>query len=328
MGETNGEGVRLVGCGIVAETEEGAGHKGDLLFFGGAFARGRFFDQLRRVFMDGEATPGGGEEGGSSGGPEDDGGAGVLDVDDQFDGEGLGGVLEDKIVQAVVNLNQAFVGGAGSRVFDGTGGQDDRFFGGALKDGVAGGTEGGVESEDPHRGIVPSGGDLSREGRFDPEKTAVKMGGVKQLAAFAVALLPFFGVVQAQTNDATAGGAVKQVPAKKSILDGARTVNSGSSTSSSSSQGNDQVEKAVANPEEEQARSVIKDEDNSPDVGMFVVMANRGWDSVNPASPNKPPYQEVIQERGTAPTFSNNMMDSPDGSQRPNDGWKLFGWTY
>ena len=151
---------------------------------------------------------------------------------------------------------------------------------------------------------------------------------MKQLATFGLALLPFFGVVQAQTNDATAGGAVKQVPAKKSILDGARTVNSGGSTSSSSSQGNDQVEKAVANPEEEQARSVIKDEDNSPDVGMFVVMANRGWDSVNPASPNKPPYQEVIQERGTAPTFSNNMMDSPDGSQRPNDGWKLFGWTY
>ena len=145
---------------------------------------------------------------------------------------------------------------------------------------------------------------------------------------FLVALLPFSGVGRAQTNDATAGGAVKQVPAKKSPLDGARTVNSGSSSSSSSSKGNDQVQKAVANPEEEQARSVIRDEDNSPDVGMFVVMANRGWDSVNPASPNKPVYSEVIQERGTAPTFSNNMMDSPDGSQRPNDGWKLFGWTY
>jgi len=47
-----------------------------------------------------------------------------------------------------------------------------------------------------------------------------------------------------------------------------------------------------------------------------------------PASPNKPVYSEVIQEKGTAPTFSNNMMDSPDGSQRMNDGWKLFGWTY
>ena len=142
------------------------------------------------------------------------------------------------------------------------------------------------------------------------------------------AWLPLLGAVQAQTNDATAGGAVKQVPAKKSPLDGARTVKSSGSGSSANSKGNDQVQRAVANPEEEQARSVIKDEDNSPDVGMFVVMANRGWDSVNPASPNKPVYSEVIQERGTAPTFSNNMMDSPDGSQRPNDGWKLFGWTY
>ena len=148
---------------------------------------------------------------------------------------------------------------------------------------------------------------------------------MRRIGVFVVALLPFCGAVQAQTNDATAGGAVKQLPAKKSILDGARTVNSGGSSNSKST---DQVEKAVANPEEEQARSVIKDEDNSPDVGMFVVMANRGWDSVNPASPNKPVYSEVIQERGTAPTFSNNMMDSPDGSQRMNDGWKLFGWTY
>ena len=90
----------------------------------------------------------------------------------------------------------------------------------------------------------------------------------------------------------------------------------------------EKVESAVANPEEEQARSTIRPEDNSPDVGMFVVMANKGWDSVNPASPNKPVYQQVIQERGTAPTYSNNMMDSPDGSSRPNDGWKLFGWTY
>ena len=81
-------------------------------------------------------------------------------------------------------------------------------------------------------------------------------------------------------------------------------------------------------PEEEQARSMIQPEDNSPDVGMFVAMADRGWDVINPASPNKSVYSEVIQEKGTAPTFSNNMMDSPDGSQRMNDGWKLFGWTY
>jgi len=137
---------------------------------------------------------------------------------------------------------------------------------------------------------------------------------------------PLLGVVQAQTNDATAGGAVKPVPAKKSPLAGARSVNSGGKTST---KGEDQekVENAVANPEEEQVRG-IQPEDNSPDVGMFVVMANKGWDSVNPASPNKPVYQEVIQERGVAPTYSNNMMDSPDGSSRPNDGWKLFGWTY
>ena len=148
---------------------------------------------------------------------------------------------------------------------------------------------------------------------------------MKQLVVWVAIFLPLLGVVQSQTNDATAGGAVKQVPAKKSPLDGARTVSSGGS---SNTKGTDQVQRAVANPEEEQARSVIREEDNSPDVGMFVVMANRGWDSVNPASPNKPVYSEVIQERGTAPTFSNNMMDSPDGSQRPNDGWKLFGWTY
>ena len=137
---------------------------------------------------------------------------------------------------------------------------------------------------------------------------------------------PLLGVVQAQTNDATAGGAVKDVPVKKSPLAGARSVNSGGKTST---KGEDQekVENAVANPEEEQVRG-IQPEDNSPDVGMFVVMANKGWDSVNPASPNKPVYQQVIQERGVAPTYSNNMMDSPDGSSRPNDGWKLFGWTY
>jgi len=137
---------------------------------------------------------------------------------------------------------------------------------------------------------------------------------------------PLLGVAQAQTNDATAGGAVKDVPVKKSPLAGARSVNSGGKASTKG-EDQDKVENAVANPEEEQVRG-IQPEDNSPDVGMFVVMANKGWDSVNPASPNKPVYQQVIQERGVAPTYSNNMMDSPDGSSRPNDGWKLFGWTY
>ena len=139
--------------------------------------------------------------------------------------------------------------------------------------------------------------------------------------------LLFSGWSMAQTNDPTAGGAVKPVTPKKNPLADARTVKSGGSKSGKT-EDKEKVESSVANPEEEQARSRIQPEDNSPDVGMFVVMANKGWDSVNPASPNKPVYQQVIQERGTAPTYSNNMMDSPDGSSRPNDGWKLFGWTY
>ena len=175
MGEADGEGVRLVGCGIVAETKEGAGHEGDLLFFGGAFAGGGFFDQLRRIFVDGEAPAGGGEEGGSPSGSEDDGGAGVLDVDDEFDGESFGGMLLDQVVEAVVDFDQTFIGSSGGGVFDGAGGQNHGFFGGPFEDGVPGGTERGVESKDPHGGIVPCGGDLSREGRFDPEKTEVKM---------------------------------------------------------------------------------------------------------------------------------------------------------
>jgi hypothetical protein len=144
---------------------------------------------------------------------------------------------------------------------------------------------------------------------------------------FLASSVSFLGLAHAQTNDPTAGGAVKPVPAKKSPLGDARTVKSGGADNTKS-EDKEKVESSVANPEEEQARSRIQPEDNSPDVGMFVVMANKGWDSVNPASPNKPVYQQVIQERGTAPTYSNNMMDSPDGSSRPNDGWKLFGWTY
>ncbi|NDA26965.1 MAG: hypothetical protein EBZ05_09075 [Verrucomicrobia bacterium] len=119
-----------------------------------------------------------------------------------------------------------------------------------------------------------------------------------------------------QQEDKTAGGAVKEVPVKKTEVDSNRADRTVAG-SSQNSKGNNQVQQAVsATPEEEQARSAI------------VAMANRGWDVVNPASPNKPVYSEVIQEKGTAPTFSNNMMDSPDGSQRMNDGWKLFGWTY
>ena len=131
-----------------------------------------------------------------------------------------------------------------------------------------------------------------------------------------------------QPEDKTAGGAVKEVPVKKTEVDANRADRTVAG-SSQNSKGNNQVQQAVSTtPEEEQARSAIQPEDNSPDVGMFVAMANRGWDVVNPASPNKPVYSEVIQDKGVAPTFSNNMMDSPDGSQRMNDGWKLFGWTY
>jgi hypothetical protein len=150
---------------------------------------------------------------------------------------------------------------------------------------------------------------------------------MKMVLRLLLLTLLFSGWSMAQTNDPTAGGAVKPVTPKKNPLADARTVKSGGSESGKT-EDKEKVESAVANPEEEQARSTIRPEDNSPDVGMFVVMANKGWDSVNPASPNKPVYQQVIQERGTAPTYSNNMMDSPDGSSRPNDGWKLFGWTY
>jgi hypothetical protein len=143
------------------------------------------------------------------------------------------------------------------------------------------------------------------------------------LIALGIALgLPLYAQ---QQEDKTAGGAVKDVPVRKSQATGERTV----SGNSSAKKDQDEVGRTVVTPPDEaEARSKIKPEDNSPDVGMFVAMAERGWDVINPASPNKPVYSEVIQEKGTAPTFSNNMMDSPDGSQRMNDGWKLFGWTY
>jgi hypothetical protein len=98
-----------------------------------------------------------------------------LDIDDEFNGESSWGVLRDKFGEAVVNFDQAILGGAGSGIFNGAGSQDNGFFGGAFQNGIARGTEGGVESEDPHCEIVPSGADLSREGRFDPEKTEVKI---------------------------------------------------------------------------------------------------------------------------------------------------------
>ncbi|NBR70853.1 MAG: hypothetical protein EBT75_01945 [Proteobacteria bacterium] len=120
---------------------------------------------------------------------------------------------------------------------------------------------------------------------------------MRRIRLFLVWSVLLSGVNYAQTNDPTAGGAVKPVPAKKSPLADARTVKSGG-TDNTKSDDKEKVQSSVANPEEEQARSRIQPEDNSPDVGMFVVMANKGWDSVNPASPNKPVYQQVIQGAG------------------------------
>ena len=150
--------------------------------------------------------------------------------------------------------------------------------------------------------------------------------GMKQMCAvIALGIALCLPLCAQQQEDKTAGGAVKDVPVRKSQATGERTV----SGNSSAKKDQEEAERmAVTPPDEAEARSKIKPEDNSPDVGMFVAMAERGWDVINPASPNKPVYSEVIQEKGTAPTFSNNMMDSPDGSQRMNDGWKLFGWTY
>ena len=131
-----------------------------------------------------------------------------------------------------------------------------------------------------------------------------------------------------QQEDKTAGGAVKEVPVKKTEVDSNRADRTVAG-SSQNSKGNNQVQQAVsATPEDEQARSVIDADDNAPDVGMFVAMANRGWDAINSVSPKPSVASEAFQPKGVAPTFSNNMMDSPDGSQRANDGWKLFGWTY
>ena len=175
MGQSDGEGVGLVGTGVVAEPEERPGHEGHLFLFGGPSPGGGFFDQLGWVFVDGESPAGGGEEGRSPGGPEDDGGAGILDIDDQFDGKGPGGMLPDELLQTVVNLDETFMGGAGGGVFDRAGGQNDGFFGRSLQHGITGGPEGGVEGEDSHGKIVPIGVNLSREGRFDPLKTAVKI---------------------------------------------------------------------------------------------------------------------------------------------------------
>ena len=175
MGETDGEGIGLVRGGIMAEAEKCAGHEGDLLLPSTTFAGGGFFDEFGRIFVDREAGAGGGEEGGPPGGTEGDGGAGVLDVNDQLDGEGFGGVGLDQLRQAVVNLHQTGGGWAGGGDLDGAGGQDHRFFGRALQDGEAGAPKGGVDGQNSHGGIVPTGKKMSRERRLTGKKQEDKL---------------------------------------------------------------------------------------------------------------------------------------------------------
>ena len=128
-----------------------------------------------------------------------------------------------------------------------------------------------------------------------------------------------------QQDDKTADAAPKEAPQKKGEESGAQTVSGGVANS----KGNKPIQQAVVpSPEEEPTPSAIQSDDSAPDVGMFVAMANRGWDAINSVSAKPSVASEAFQAKGAAPTFSNNMMDSPDGSQRANDGWKLFGWTY
>ena len=93
VGKANSKSVGLIGKGVVAQAKEGAGHEGDLLFFCSSFSCGGFFNKFGWVFMDGEAASGGGEEGDTPSGAEDDGGAGVLNIDDEFNGESRWRVL-------------------------------------------------------------------------------------------------------------------------------------------------------------------------------------------------------------------------------------------
>ncbi len=62
-----------------------------------------------------------------------------------------------------MNFDQAILGGSGGGIFNGTGGEDSGFFGRAFENGVTGGAEGGVESQNAHWKSVPHGVRLSRE---------------------------------------------------------------------------------------------------------------------------------------------------------------------
>ena len=62
-----------------------------------------------------------------------------------------------------MNFDQAILGGSGGGIFNGAGGEDSRFVGGAFKNGVTGGAEGVVESQNTHWKSVPHEVRLSRE---------------------------------------------------------------------------------------------------------------------------------------------------------------------
>ena len=147
----------------MAQAKEGAGHEGDLLFFCSALSCGGFFNKFGWVFVDGEAASGSGKQSHAPGGTQDDSGARVLDIDDEFNGESSWVVLRDKFREAVVNFDQAILGGARSGIFNGAGSEDSGFFGRAFEDGVTGATEGRVDSQNAHGKSVPSGVKLSRE---------------------------------------------------------------------------------------------------------------------------------------------------------------------
>ena len=82
--------------------------------------------------MDGQTASGSGKQSHTPGGTQDDSGARVLDIDDEFNGESSWGVLRDKFGEAVVNFDQAILGGAGSGIFNRAGSENSGFFGRAF----------------------------------------------------------------------------------------------------------------------------------------------------------------------------------------------------
>jgi hypothetical protein len=74
-------------------------------------------------------------------------------------------VAHNEFLEAVVDFEKAGGGGSRGWILDGSGGYDDRFFGGAFEDRVSGGSQGGVKGKKAHEGSVPKGVRLSREAR-------------------------------------------------------------------------------------------------------------------------------------------------------------------